>query len=142
MLSKAVKQVLSAPINKAQYEWFWRYVFPSSVWLQRDREGDFMFERMLKITSDMTQKIDASMSSIFEHLQTHREWDKVAAIQNQNIVTRQDDARVGLLQGAGIRDVLEVKQQDDAELDLAGFTDSNLAVNMLTTTAAQRRVPG
>ena len=137
VLSKAVKQVLSAPINKADYAWFWTNVFPSSVWLQRDREGNFMFEHMLRITKSMTEKIDLSMRSIYEHQQEHREWSKVVAIQNQVIVARQDDARVGLLQGNGIRDVLDVKQQDDADLDLAGFTDSNLAVNMLITTAKQ-----
>ena len=53
VLSKAVKQVLSAPINKDEYAWFWRYVFPSSVWMQRDREGKFMYEHMLKITKSM-----------------------------------------------------------------------------------------
>ena len=60
----------------------------------------------------------------------------VMAIQNQNIVTRQDDERVGLLVDKGIRDVVDAKGDDeDRHEELATFIDTNLAVNMLTTTA-------
>ena len=63
----------------------------------------------------MTEKIDPGLASLFEHLQKHDQWPKVAAIKNQTIVARQDDERVGLLQVKGIRDVLEVKQAAESD---------------------------
>jgi len=135
VLSKACKQVLSAPIKKDEYAWFKKYVFPSSVWFLQTKDGVFMYERMLKITKSLSEKIDVSLDSIYTHLQSHAQWESLLAIENQDIVLRQDDERVGLLQGQGIRDVAESKQ-DEGE-DLAAFVDSNLAVNVLTTTAAQ-----
>ena len=137
ILSKSCKKVLSAPIKKDEYEWFMQYVFPSTVWMRQTKDGLYMFERMMKIAKSMAEKIDNSMNSIFEHLQSHQEWDSVLAIKNQAIVERQDDARVGLLKGNGIRDIVDAKQdnQDDDEGDLAAFVDSNVAVTMLTNTA-------
>ena len=150
MLSKCCKQVLSAPIRQSEYEWFQRYVFPSPVWMQRNERGEYLFEDLLHIAKSMSHKIDASMASIFEHLRKHKHWHHVAAIENQTIVERQDDARVGLLREQGLQDVRELEakheEAEDAEVDLATFIDSNLAVNMLTTTAQridsefQRRV--
>ena len=131
-MTKSCKQVLSAPIDKAEYAWFTRYVFPSSVWVQRSRAGAFMFEELLRVTKGMSGKIDASMQSIFAHLQTHAEWHKVLAIHNETLVPRQDHDAVGLLRDSGIRDVAEAKQADEA---LPSFIDSNLAINVLTTTA-------
>merc|ERR1711960_76264 len=81
----------------------------------------------------MSAKVDASMHSISEHLRAHREWPRVAAIESQAVVTRQDDDRVGLLQDKGVREVAEAKGGEGDEL--ATFIDTNLAVNMLTTAA-------
>ena len=134
MLQKACKKVLCAPINKAEYAWFTQYVFPSMVWMQRTKSGSFMFEEMMKIAASMADKIDLSMRSIFTHLQTHAEWSTLIDIQNETFVTRQDDEKVSLLHDQGIRDIVELKQQDELEA-LSAFIDSNLAVNMLTTTA-------
>ena len=67
----------------------------------RNKDGRFLFEDMLAITQSMPEKIHLSMSSIFEHLQTHQEWHKVLAIENQTVVGRQDDDRVGLLHDQG-----------------------------------------
>ena len=103
----------------------------------KNQRNEYLFEHMLKITKSMSEKVDASMNSIFEHLQSHREWANVTAIKNQAIVTRQDDDRVGLLQDKGIREVAEAKEDSD---ELATFIDTNLAVNMLTT-AAKRLDP-
>ena len=108
-------------------------MFPSSIWLQRDRENKLMFETMLKITRSMSEKIDLSMDSILQHLRTHPEWAQLAAIENQDVVLRQDDERVGLLLDQGIRDVAEQKEQH--EHDLAAFIDGNVAVNVLSNTA-------
>ena len=49
VLSKSCKKVLSAPIQQEEYEWFMKYVFPSSIWMQRTADGLFMFERMMII---------------------------------------------------------------------------------------------
>merc|ERR1719150_517728 len=59
-------------------------------------------------------------------------------IQNETTTARQDNDTVGLLQEAGIRDILELKDSDDDGEDiddLKHFIDSNLAVNILMTTA-------
>ena len=62
-------------------------------------------------------------------------------IENEPVVARQDAPRVGLLQAPGIRAVLELEAKQQAQLerddDVAAFVDTNLAVNVLTTTAAQ-----
>ena len=81
IMSKSCKKVLSAPIDKAEYAWFMRHVFPSTVWMRRTKDGSFLFQHMMAITTGMTQKIDTSMRSIFEHLQAHKEWPNVLAIK-------------------------------------------------------------
>ena len=146
ILTKACKQVLSAPIIREQYEWFIRYVFASSVWmLPASHKGDsFLFQEMMAIAQSMSQKIDLSMDSIFKHLASHDDWDKLTQIKDQTLVARQDDDKVGLLRDQGITDLInaDLKQQDEDEDkqegdDLTTFVDSNLAVNILTTTAKQ-----
>ena len=72
-------------------------MFPSSVWVMKNQRNEFLFEHLLKITKSMSEKIDASMHSIFAHLQTHGAWAQLAAIENQSAIERQDDERVGLL---------------------------------------------
>merc|ERR1712242_446804 len=113
ILSKSCKKVLGAPIVKSEFEWFKKYVNPSSIWMQRTKDGQFMFEWMMKITRSMSEKVDNSMDSILEHLQQHKEWPKVLAFKNESVVTRQDDDRVGLLKDQGIRDVVDLKQDDN-----------------------------
>ena len=106
--------------------------------MMRTKENTFMFEEMMKITKSMSEKIDLSMASIFEHLQSHHEWSKVLDIKNQTMVARQDDERVGLLLDNGIRDLVgddDAKKDDEDGNDLSNFVDTNLAVNILTTTA-------
>ena len=135
IMTKACKQVLSAPIRRDEYEWFKRHVFVSSVWMMKNEHSgsdNFLFLEMMHIAQGMAKKMDDSMLSIFEHLQAHREWPQLAAIQNQSIVERQDDERVGLLSEPGIRDIGDKKDEE-----LQGFVDTNLAVNVLTTTAKQ-----
>ena len=131
-LSKACKKVLSAPIGKDEYEWFVRHVFASTVWMRKGADGRFLFEELLFVVKGMTQKIDDSMTSIFAHLQTHREWPQLKAIENQSIVERQDDDRVGLLQERGVTDMAERKEEDES---LHNFVDANLGVTSLTATA-------
>ena len=49
---------------------------------------------------------------------------------------RQDDQRVGLLHEKGIRNLIEMKQADQADgVDIASFVDTHLALNLLTTAA-------
>ena len=66
-----------------------RYVFSSSIWMMKTQRNKFMFEHMMAITKGMSAKIDDSMKSIFVHLQTHHEWSRVLAIQNQTVISRQ-----------------------------------------------------
>merc|ERR1719391_1134176 len=65
ILQKACKKVMSAPIRREEYEWFRRFVFQSSIWMQRARDGSFLFEQMMQITASMSEKVDNSMDSIF-----------------------------------------------------------------------------
>ena len=138
ILQKAVKQVLSAPVSADEYAWFMRCVFPSTVWMMRAKNGDFLFQSMMAIAQSMTRKIDDSMDSIFEHLKSHTAWGQVTAIENHSVVARQDDDRVGLLTHKGIREVAvaeaAAKQRDDGDKDMAAFVDNHLALNMLSTT--------
>ena len=148
IVTKACKQVLSAPIRSTEYAWFKRHVFPSMVWMMRNERDELLFEHLLTITKSMSQKVDNSMHAIFAHLEQHKQWHKVLAIENLTVVARQDDDRVGLLKQQGIRNVLNVvadekqqgadeDEQDEQapEQDVTTFIDSHLAVNMLTTTA-------
>lgn len=132
-LTKACKKVLSAPIRKDEYEWFLQHVFPSTVWMMKGNDDRFLFEDMLFIVEGMTQKIDDSMNSIYEHLKTHRQWQQLTAIANQSIVERQDDDRVGLLKDTGVTNIAELKEDDESAL--SSFVDTNLGVTSLTATA-------
>ena len=76
------------------------------------------------------------MHSIYNHLKDHQEWAQVLAIKNETVLGRQDDDRVGLLHDQGIMDFAKQKQSDDDDVqELTTFNDTNLLVNMLTTTA-------
>ena len=57
-------------------------------------------------------------------------------VKNETIIARQDHAKVGLLKQKGITDVFELKEQKSTA-EIQTFIDSNLAVNILTTTAKQ-----
>ena len=129
------QKVLKAPILKAEYKWFQTYVFPSSVWMFETKENRYMSDELLEIARDKSSHIIGSMDSIYEHLRVHKNWKELMDIQNQTYVSRQDDEIVGLLQENGIRDVLEVKEEKNSANDMKTFIDSNVAVNILTTTA-------
>merc|ERR1719242_909454 len=78
------------------------------------------------------------MDNVYEHLRLHSKWNEIMNIQNQTLISRQDDEAVGLLQESGIRVVAEVKESDDDGHDiedLKHFIDSNLAVNILMNDA-------
>eukprot|EP01084_Bolivina_argentea_P187472 322916_1 len=128
VLNSCVK-VLNAPIKKEEYEWFMKYVFPSSIWMFKTKTNRFMYEELIDTTNNMQQGIVDSMNSIYSHLESHPKWNQLLNIANQDEVIRQDDPKVGLLQE------LEMKQMDDTFDDVEAFMDSNLAVNILTTTA-------
>merc|ERR1719204_1465076 len=60
------------------------------------------------------------------------------AIQNETVLSRQDDDAVALLKDVGITGILEAKQQEDnaeGHQKLREFIESNLAVSKLTATA-------
>eukprot|EP00485_Elphidium_margaritaceum_P018703 CAMPEP_0202728576 /NCGR_PEP_ID=MMETSP1385-20130828/185696_1 /ASSEMBLY_ACC=CAM_ASM_000861 /TAXON_ID=933848 /ORGANISM="Elphidium margaritaceum" /LENGTH=829 /DNA_ID=CAMNT_0049394827 /DNA_START=40 /DNA_END=2525 /DNA_ORIENTATION=+ len=134
----ACKKVLRAPINDVQYNWFKQYVFSSNIWMMKTKKsGKFLYEELLAIGNDMSSDIVANMDSIFEHLQSHKQWQKVLAIKNETLVARQDDKKVGLLNDAGLSNVFEAKSDDQKSEDMKTFVDSNMAINILTSTAAK-----
>merc|ERR1719447_1717598 len=78
------------------------------------------------------------MNSIFEHLKAHKDLERVTAIKNKTVTSRQDHDEVGLLRDHGITAILEAKQQEDdadGHQKLTEFVESNLAVSKLTATA-------
>eukprot|EP01084_Bolivina_argentea_P189853 326394_1 len=128
------QRVLNAPINKDEYEWFIKYVFPSSIWMFKNSKNRFMYEELIDIANNMSSGIINSMDSIYDHLKYHPKWKQLMEIKTQTFVSRQDDKKVGLLQEKGVGDILESKEEDNSS-DLQSFIDSNLAINILTTTA-------
>eukprot|EP01084_Bolivina_argentea_P015923 29836_1 len=135
------RKVLSSPIKTDEYEWFKQYVFPSMLWMFKTNGNRFMYQDLLEVTNNMSKDIMDTMNSIYEHLESHKRWSKIMAIENQTIISRQDDKRVNLLQERGIRDVAECKtnisdeKSQDINQTMQNFVDSNLAVNILTSTA-------
>lgn len=139
---RTTEKVLTAPINKDEWQWFQQFVLSSSIWLLRTADdSQFLFQKMIETVSGLSESITAEMNSIYKHLKVHEEWHKVMAIQNETFVARQDHDDVGLLRDDGILGVLEMKQQEDGGGDgedahkLKEFVESNLAVTQLAATA-------
>ena len=136
---RTTEKVLTAPIVKEEWEWFKAFMLSSSVWFLRTADDtQFMFQKMVEIASGLSEDITAEMDSIYVHLQSHKDWNKLMLIKNQTIVSRQDDDAVGLLKDEGIVGVLEMKEQDEDGLNqqkLKDFVESNLAVTKLTAVA-------
>eukprot|EP01084_Bolivina_argentea_P058179 106244_1 len=139
---ESCRKVLSAPIEKKEYEWFKDYVFSSDIWFMTTsfKKKRFMYHELINIAKEMSKDIINIMDDIYEHLQTHKQWEKIMEIQNAKdftAVLRQDDAKVGLLKDMGFRDLFESKTVDDDEKSehMKSFIDSNLAINILTSAA-------
>ncbi len=133
IILNSCQKVLKAPIIKAEYDWFKKYVFPSSVWMFETRQNHYMHDELLSIANNMSEDIITSMDSIYEHLQYHSKWEALMNIKNETIISRQDDKKVGLLYEKGITDITDIK--DDKIDEMQTFIDSNVAVNKLITTA-------
>eukprot|EP01084_Bolivina_argentea_P198648 340101_1 len=125
-----------------EFWWFKQYVFDSSIWMLKSQKGDYMYDELLAIARNMSHDIINSMDSIYEHLQAHRRWKEIEAIKTTSAVLRQDHHKVGLLFDEGIRRIFETetKDEDDEEAaaaveEMKSFIDSNLAINVLTSTA-------
>eukprot|EP00485_Elphidium_margaritaceum_P019937 CAMPEP_0202729016 /NCGR_PEP_ID=MMETSP1385-20130828/185916_1 /ASSEMBLY_ACC=CAM_ASM_000861 /TAXON_ID=933848 /ORGANISM="Elphidium margaritaceum" /LENGTH=582 /DNA_ID=CAMNT_0049395269 /DNA_START=53 /DNA_END=1797 /DNA_ORIENTATION=- len=130
---KACEKVLSAPIKEDEYDWFKKYVLPSSLWMAKANENRFMYQHLMDIVNKQSADIIKNMDCVYRHLQTHEKWSELMAIQNESVVDRQDDAAVGLLHEDGIQSVAESKNEKDEEI--ASFVDSHVAVQALTVTA-------
>merc|ERR1719242_320474 len=92
----------------------------------------------MRITNLKQEKIVQNMDAVYDHLKVHCKWSDIGSIDNQTVISRQDDEAVGLLREPGIRDILEVKDSDDDDDDIDGLKtliDNNLAVTLLMTTA-------
>eukprot|EP01084_Bolivina_argentea_P305942 528570_1 len=55
IIVETCKRVLNAPINKDEYEWFIKYVFPSSIWMFKNKNNRFMYEELIEISNNMQQ---------------------------------------------------------------------------------------
>merc|ERR1719242_2152312 len=108
------------------------------VWFKPTENEEHLYQELMRITDLKQEKIIQNMDAVYEHLTAHSKWDEIMNIQNQTMIDRQDHDAVGLLKEEGIRDILEIKDSDDDSDDideLKNFIDSNLAVNILMTTA-------
>jgi len=138
----ACKKVLRSPIDNSKYEWFNQYVFGSNIWMcKSENSGKYMYEELLAIGNAMSSSIVTNMDAIYEHLQSHKQWEQVLAIENQTLIARQDHKSVGLLSEKGLREVFDREVKSDEEnsddIDMKNFIDSNMAINMLTSTASK-----
>lgn len=129
---KSCRKVLSAPIDKDEYHWFRQYVFPSSIWMFRCQDNKFMYQHLLEISKNMSRDIMESMDGIYGHLQSHSKWQQIQDIQNKTFIERQDHPIVGLLQEKGLKEVFDAKEDEEMKI----FVDSNLAINLLTSSAS------
>ena len=75
----------------------------------------------MKITNVEQEQIVQNMDAIYDHLQCHSKWSDIMNIENETIISRQDDDAVGLLQESGVRDILELKDSDDETEDINGL---------------------
>ncbi len=140
IILNACGRVLNAPIVKDEYEWFMKYVFPSSVWMfQTTENGPFMYEELINIAHSMSAGIIDTMDSIYSHLKSHPKFEQLLAVENETVVSRQDHSKVGLLKGKGITNIaMETKENNEKKAntdELKTFIDTNVAVNILTSTA-------
>ena len=124
------KKVLTAPIDKDEYQWFRQFVLSSSVWFLRNADDTkFLYKELMETATGLSKHIMIEMDSIYDHLKTHKDWKKLMSIKNQSFVSRQDHDDVGLLKDDGITAVLELKEQEDDASNhqkLKGFVESNL----------------
>ena len=138
-IMRTTTKVLTAPIKKEEWQWFQQFMLSSSVWFMRTGDdAQFLYQKMIETAKGLSLDITAEMDSIYEHLEAHKDWEKVMAIKNETFVSRQDDDAVALLRDDGILSVLEMKQQGDDEESvrkLREFVESNVAVTKLTATA-------
>eukprot|EP01084_Bolivina_argentea_P113081 201625_1 len=136
IILNACRKVFSAPIEKKQYEWFKEYVFGSSIWfLKAQNSNKYMYQELLDVAKEMSRDIIDSMDAIYEHLCLHKNWKEIKDIKTDPKVLRQDDPKVGLLKGKGFKNLFESKTDDEKSENMKSFIDSNLAINILTSTA-------
>eukprot|EP01084_Bolivina_argentea_P044810 82456_1 len=136
ILLELCEKILKYPIDKNEYEWFNKYIIPSSVWMfedNKEKDKKYMFYYLLDIAQKYCKHIIKSMDKIYKSLENENGWNELILIQNKKLIQRQDDKKVGLLQEKGIGNILEIK--DDNIDEMKSFIDSNVAVNILTTTA-------
>ena len=68
IIISACQKVLSAPIQKDEYEWFMSYVFPSSIWMYKTEQNRYMYQDLIETANAMQKGIIDSMNSIYDHL--------------------------------------------------------------------------
>lgn len=137
-LAKCCSKVLTAPIIPEEHDWFIRYLFPSTIWFKRTKSGQFLYEQLMEITNGIQHKIVQNMDSIYHHLGTHRQWQRVEQIQNQSVITRQDHEAVGLLQEPGIQRIRTIAECNESkESETAKSLKSANSLSPLTLSASE-----
>ena len=138
-LWKMTEEVLSEPIDGAEWQWFKQHLMRSSVWFMRTADdAEYLYEEMFRIATKLTANVNESMDGIYKHMMKHDDWKKVMAIKEQTWVSRQDADSVGLLREKCIVDLQERKVTEDEEegvQKLKQFVEANSAVTNLSFVA-------
>eukprot|EP01084_Bolivina_argentea_P036205 67018_1 len=148
ILNKCFRQILQAPIDKNDYQWFKKYVMNSSVLMfELDKQNKiYVFHELLNIGKKHSEEIISSMNEIYKFLQHHESWKDLMKIKNENFVERQDHKKVGLLNEKTIllfkkmNENSDYKEQKENENDsnqqqLKNYIDSKFATNLLISKA-------
>lgn len=93
-----------------------------------------MYQELMAVIDKQSADIVQSMDSVYRHLHSHPKWDALMAIKEEGVVDRQDHQSVGLLRDEGIRNVAELKENNDDD-QLQTFVDSQFGVTALILTA-------
>eukprot|EP01084_Bolivina_argentea_P050029 91983_1 len=135
IILNSCRKVLNAPIIAQEWDWFQKYVFPSTIWMLKSTQNrnKCMYEKLLDIANTFSNDIMNSMDAIYDSLQHQNGWKDLMEIKNDTFISRQDDQKVGLLKEDAIKDITETKSDEDYEMQ--SFLDSNWCVNSLLSTA-------
>ena len=118
-LMETIESVFTAVIRKeeksweSEWEWFQKHLFNSSVWMMRTADGQgFLYQKMIEIAEKKSNPMMVAMKKIIDDLKEMKDWIKLQGIKTKDVVTRQDDEKVALLQDEVILKVLEMKADE------------------------------
>eukprot|EP01084_Bolivina_argentea_P012892 24147_1 len=142
-------KLLKQPINKKEFEWFNKYILPSSVLFFKSYKNNknmsdktHIFHYILEIASTYSKDIMNEMDLIYNDLKKTKEWPNLIKISNRNDIQRQDNKSVGLLTHKSLlkfKDQFQDEKNDEKDekdgTNFEHFIDTNMATNILISTA-------